>query len=78
MDELKVHIRHVMVEEFNNSKDDKERIKKICGVYGQGKKRSKIMVIAIFVTGLETFIWAIRHREMDPDHDDHQTTIKTL
>ena len=35
MDELKVHIRHVMLWEFKNKKNATETAKKICNVYGQ-------------------------------------------
>ena len=36
MDELKVHIRHVMLLEFKNNQNARETIKKIWSVYGQG------------------------------------------
>ena len=36
MEDLKVHIRHVMLWEFKNNKNATETAKKICSVYGQG------------------------------------------
>ena len=36
MEELKVHIQHVMLWEFKNNGNATEKAKKICSVYGQG------------------------------------------
>ena len=36
MEELKVHIQHVMLWEFKNNKNATRTAKKICSVYGQG------------------------------------------
>ena len=35
MEELKVHIWHVMLWKFNNNKNASETAKKICSIYGQ-------------------------------------------
>ena len=36
MEELKLRIRHVMLQEFKNNKNTTETAKGICSVYGQG------------------------------------------
>ena len=36
MEELKVHIQHVILWEFKNIKNITETAKEICSVYGQG------------------------------------------
>ena len=73
MEELKVHIWHVMVWEFKNNKNAAETAWKFV-VF--------IAYVSLLTTKLETgfqsFILVICHWEMNPDQDTHLTSIKML
>ena len=70
MEEMKGHIRHVMLSEFMNNKNATETAKKISSVYGKG--------VIIDRQGFQSFVQGIRHWKMTIDQDAHKTSIKML
>ena len=71
MEELKVHIRHVMLWEFKNNKNATETAQNIC------KFIPKVSLLTTTSeTGFQSFVLAICLRDMNPVQDIHQTTIK--
>ena len=56
MEELKIHIPHVMLWEVKNDKNTTETTKKISSVYDQG-----VLLTAKSETGFQSFVLVIRH-----------------
>ena len=73
MGELKVHIQYAILWEFKNNKNTTETAKKISSVM------AKVPLLTTkSETGFQSFILVIHHKEMNPDQDAHQSSIKML